>query len=77
MKDLTKKEIDNILFILRSSEFDEEQKAYSKARVIDRLNYLQPLIKELQDKGYKLSELSRELNNEYNDLIFIRNRFIV
>jgi len=77
MKDLTKKEIDNILFILRSSEFDEEQKAYSKSMIINRLNYLQPLIKELQDKGYMLSEVSRELNNEYKDLIFIRNRFIV
>lgn len=73
--ELTPKQIQGILFILRSSEFDEEQKAHSKARVLVRLNYLEPLICELVVKGYTLSEISQELNNEYNDLIFIRNRF--
>jgi len=75
--ELTEKEISSILFILRSSDFDDEQKAYSKSRVLVRLGYLLPLVKELEIKGYNLSEVSQELNKEYNDLIFIRNKFII
>tara|TARA_R110000851_G_C12630355_1_gene517758 strand:- start:153 stop:386 length:234 start_codon:yes stop_codon:yes gene_type:complete len=77
MMQFTEKELASTISVLRSNEFDEEQKAYFKARVISRLKYLCPLVEELHSKGYFLNEISNDLNNEYNDLIFMRNKFIV
>lgn len=75
--EFTEKELTSTLYVLRSSEFSNEQKAYFKAKAMTRLTYLQPLVKELHEKGYDLGTISQDLNKEYNDLIFIRNKFIL
>lgn len=50
---------------------------YWERRLKSRLEYLNPLIKELQDKGINLIELSNDLNNEYNSLIMLRNKYLL
>lgn len=72
---ITPKEMEFISFVLRSNEFDAEQKAWYKSNVLIRLNTLQPLVNECISKGLSLDSIDKDLNNEYNELIFLRNKF--
>ncbi len=76
MIELTDKDIEVIDAILSDSNgfYTEWEKEYAMVRVVSRLNYLNPLIKEITDKGYNLIEISQELNNEYNQLIALRRK---
>lgn len=72
---ITPKEMEFISFVLSSNEFDAEQKAWYKSNVLIRLNTLKPLVNECINKGLSLDSIDKDLNNEYNDLIFLRNKF--
>ena len=74
---ITPKEMEFISLVLSSNEFDAEQKAWYKSNVLIRLNKLQPLVKECISKGLSLDSIDKDLNNEYNDLIFLRNKFCI
>ena len=72
---ITPKEMEFISFVLSSNEFDSEQKAWYKSNVLIRLNTLKPLVNECINKGLSLDSIDKDLNNEYNELIFLRNKF--
>lgn len=72
---ITPKEMEFISFVLSSNDFDAEQKAWYKSNVLIRLKKLQPLVNECTEKGLSLDSICKDLNNEYNDLIFLRNKF--
>ena len=72
---ITPKEMEFISFVLSSNEFDSEQKAWYKSNVLIRLNTLKPLVNECISKGLSLDSIDKDLNNEYNELIFLRNKF--
>lgn len=69
------KEMDFISYLLNSrDEFDENQREWYKSKIRTRLEILQPLVNECISKGLSLDIVSSDLNNEYNDLIFMRNK---
>jgi len=69
------KEMQFISYLLNSkTEFSREQREWYKSKVLTRLNILQPLVNECNNKGLSFAVISSELNNEYNDLIFIKNK---
>ena len=72
---ITPKEMEFISFVLSSNEFDAEQKAWYKSNVLIRLNTLKPLVNECISKGLSLDSIDKDLNNEYNELVFLRNKF--
>lgn len=74
---ITPKEMEFITFVLSSNEYDSEQKAWYKSNVLVRLTKLQPLVNECVSKGLSLDSIDKDLNNEYNDLIFLRNKFCI
>ncbi len=53
---------------------DLEQITYWYKRLISRLAFLKPLMRELLDKGISLKDVSKELNQEYMDLIDLKAR---
>lgn len=74
---ITPKKMEFISLVLSSNEFDAEQKAWYKSNVLIRLNKLQPLVNECISNGLSLDSIDKDLNNEYNDLIFLRNKFCI
>ena len=72
---ITPKQMEFISFVLSSNEFDSEQKAWYKSNVLIRLSTLQPLVNECIIKGLSLDSIDKDLNNEYNELVFLRNKF--
>jgi hypothetical protein len=70
------KEMEFISYLLNSKDdFEKSQRDWYLSKVKVRLEILQPLVNELSYKGTEFSTLSSDLNNEYNDLIFLRNKF--
>lgn len=53
---------------------DLEQITYWYRRLISRLVFLKPLMKELLDKGISLKDISKGLNQEYMDLTDLKAR---
>lgn len=72
---ITPKQMEFISFVLSSNEFDSEQKAWYKSNVLIRLKTLKPLVNECINKGLSLDSIDKDLNNEYNELVFLRNKF--
>lgn len=72
---ITPKQMKFMSFVLSSNEFDAEQKAWYKSNVLIRLNTLKPLVNECINKGLSLDSIDKDLNNEYNELVFLRNKF--
>ena len=72
---ITPKQMEFISFVLSSNEFDSEQKAWYKSNVLIRLSTLQPLVNECINKCLSLDSIDKDLNNEFNDLVFLRNKF--
>lgn len=70
-------EIESIEKILQSNEWDDCQKAYFKAKIINRVNELMPLFNECIEKNISLQYLDNDINNEWNSIISIRNKFCV
>jgi hypothetical protein len=69
------KEMDFISYVLNSrDEFPESQREWYKSKILTRLNILNPLVDECIKKKIDLSLISNDLNNEWNDLIFIANK---
>jgi hypothetical protein len=69
------KEMDFISYVLNSnSEFKHDQINLQKDRVLTRLKTIQPLITECINKNLDLKIICNDLNNEYNDLIFIQRK---
>jgi hypothetical protein len=70
------KEMDYISYALNSkSEFSEDQRKWFIQRISVRLSILQPLVNECTNKGLSFNVVDNDLNNEYNDLIFLKNKF--
>ena len=69
------KEMDFISYVLNSKdEFDTTQREWYISKILTRLQILQPLVNECINKGLSFDIVSSDLNNEYNDLIFMRNK---
>lgn len=68
-------EADSIENILKSKEFDDCQKAWYKAKIISRIRELTPLVNECIQKNISLQKLDNDINNEWNRLIMIRNKY--
>lgn len=68
-------EADSIEKILASSNFDDTQKAWYKAKIISRIKELTPLFNECIEKNISLQDLDNDINNEWNRLISMRNRY--
>ena len=77
MQEINEKEMDGILFILRSDEVTEESKKYFLDKVLSRLDYLEPLVCEITHMRLELKDISLGLFKEYEDLHFIRKKFIL
>lgn len=65
------------LFEIALQNSSEEYTYRIKAKIINRLRELNPLWKEISDKGFSMQEISNDLNNEYCKLIMLRNNYIV
>lgn len=61
--------------IFISNDFDSTQKEYYKKKVLARIEELKPLVNECIEKNISLQELDNDINNEWNRLIVIRNRY--
>lgn len=72
---ITPQEMTFISYALNSqNEYDEKQIEWYKDRVLTRLKTLQPLVTECINKNLDLKIICNDLNNEYNDLIFIQRK---
>ena len=72
---MCEEEIQSIEKILTSDNFDDGQKAYWKAKILTRVNELKPLIAECIEKDVSLQNLDNDINNEWNQLIILRNKY--
>lgn len=70
-------ESDVIENILNSNNFDDEQKAWYKAKIIHRIKDLKPLVNECIQKNISLQKLDNDINNEWNKLIIMRNKYCI
>jgi hypothetical protein len=68
-------EADAIESILNSNNFDDEQKAFYKAKILYRISELKPLVNECTEKNVSLQKLDSDINNEWNRLILMRNKY--
>lgn len=68
-------EADSIEKILISNDFDSEQKAWYKSKIISRIKELTPLFNECIEKNISLQDLDNDINNEWNRLILMRNKY--
>ena len=69
------KEMDFISYLLNSKdEFDENQREWYISKVLTRLDILQPLVNECTRRGISFHTVDSDLNKEFNDLIFLRNK---
>jgi hypothetical protein len=70
------KEMSYILYVLNSKdEFTENQRKWCIQRIAVRLSVLKPLVDECVNKNLDLEIIDRDLNIEFLDLIWVRNRF--
>jgi hypothetical protein len=70
------KEMSYILYVLNSKdEFTENQRKWCIQRIAVRLSVLKPLVDECVNKNLDLEIIDRDLNIEFLDLIWLRNRF--
>ena len=72
---ITPRKMEFIHFVLSTNGYDSKQKAWYKSNILIRLNTLQPLVNECINKGLSLDSIDKDLNNEYNELVFLRNKF--
>ena len=72
MTEMTQKEFYSMNSVLRGREFTAKTKnelfRYWKKRVLNRINYLEPLINELLEKEISLISLSKSLYEEWKEL---------
>ena len=54
---------------------DSDQRRYWVNRIINRVNELKPLITECIEKDVSLQNLDNDINNEWNQLIILRNKY--
>jgi hypothetical protein len=70
------KEMSYISYVLNSKdEFTENQRKWCIQRIAVRLSILKPLVDECVNKNLDLEIIDRDLNIEFLDLIWLRNRF--
>lgn len=61
--------------ILKDNKSCGDQYEYWKKRINERIEYLKPLMNELKEKGISLATLSKELHQEWIELLECKEYF--
>jgi hypothetical protein len=71
-KQMKKEDFEILHIIMNDKTMNDSTKSYWGRRVVERIDYLKPLISECQQKKIDLSTLSEELHKEWIELNEVR-----
>jgi hypothetical protein len=75
IKQMTPNDFEQMYLSYKDTGTDKQTRDFWAKRVNERIEYIKPLIKECLDKGIDLSCLSRELHQEWIELLMVKDYY--